>query len=79
MSQVITFSPQPFKSIQLVGFCDASVKAYATVVYLRFKHYAGVCMKFVATKIRVSPLGRVTIPRLELLSVLLLDKLITSV
>ena len=36
-------------------------------------------MKFVAAKTRVSPLGRVTIPRLELLSALLLAKLITSV
>ena len=62
-----------------MGFCDALAKAYAAVVYLRFECDHGACMKFVAAKTRVSPLGGVTIPRLEILSTLLLAKLITSV
>ena len=71
--------PLTFRSVQLVGFCDASVKAYATVVYLRFESEDQVCTRFVAARIRVSPLVKITIPRLELLSALLLANLITSV
>ena len=62
-----------------MGFCDGSIKAYTAVVYLRLEHDDGVCMRFVAAKTRVSPLGSVMIPRLEPLSALLLAKLITSV
>ena len=60
----------------LCGFCDASMAAYAAVVYL--------CVgleqaHFVASKTRVSPLSQQTIPRLELLSCVLLARLITHV
>ena len=68
------------KSVRLIGFCDASTKAYAAVVYLRIEDETQVCVRFVAAKTRVAPLGGVmTIPRLELLSALLLSKLIVSV
>ena len=73
------YNPLTFRSVQLVGFCDASVKAYAAVVYLRFEREDQVCTRFVAARTRVSPLVKITIPRLELLSALLLAKLITSV
>ena len=36
-------------------------------------------MKFIAANTRVTPVGGMTIPRLELLSALLLSKLITSI
>ena len=60
----------------LHGFCDASAAAYAAVVYL----CAGqdLC-HFVASKTRVLPLTKQTIPRLELMSCLLLARLITHV
>ena len=67
------------KSVRLIGFCDASTKAYAAVVYLRIKDEAQVCVRFVAAKICVAPLGGMTIPRLELLSALLLSKLIVGI
>ena len=67
------------KSVRLVGFCDASAKAYAAVVYLRIEGETQACVRFVAAKTRVAPLGGMTIPRLELLSALLLSKLIVSV
>ena len=63
----------------MVGFCDASTKAYAAVVYLRLERDTNVYVRFVADKIRVAPLKGVTIPRMELLSALLLAKLIVSV
>ena len=37
------------------------------------------CVRFIAANIRVAPLGGMTIPRLELLSALLLSKLIVNV
>ena len=43
-------------SCTLCGFCDASLKAYAGVVYLLLETQAGFSVKFVAAKTRVSPL-----------------------
>ena len=60
-------------SCTLCGFCDASLKAYAGVVYLLLETEFGFSVKFVAAKTRVSPLKEQTIPRLELLSTLLLS------
>ena len=62
-------------NLKLVGFCDASLKAYAAIVYVVSD---GSCM-FLASKTRVAPLKTQTIPRLELLGALLLARLITSV
>ena len=63
----------------LYGFCDASTQAYAAVVYLALRTNSGVTVQFVVSKTRVAPLQSQTIPRLELLSALLLSKLVTSV
>ena len=63
----------------LFGFCDASSRAYAAVVYMRIETNVGSSVEFVASKTRVSPVERQTIPRLELLSALLLANLMASV
>eukprot|EP00731_Ephydatia_muelleri_P013896 Em0007g1206a len=63
----------------LQGFCDASLKAYAAVVYLRIQTVAGCVVRLVASKSRVAPVRTQTIPRLELLSALLLAKLLSNV
>uniref|UniRef100_A0A1X7VT18 Reverse transcriptase domain-containing protein n=1 Tax=Amphimedon queenslandica TaxID=400682 RepID=A0A1X7VT18_AMPQE len=62
--------------LRLVGFCDASTKAYAAVVYLVNERSKSV---IIAAKTRVSPLQTQTVPQLELLGALILAKLITSV
>ena len=62
-------------NLKLVGFCDASLKAYAAIVYVVSDES---CM-FLASKTRVAPLKTQTIPRLELLGALLLARVITSV
>ena len=67
------------KEIRLCGFCDASKAAYAAVVYLRFKSELHFMSSIVASKTRVTPLAEHTIPRLELLSALLLARLITTI
>ena len=60
----------------LCGFCDASLRAYAAVVYLVTETDVSTEVAFL---VLVSPLQSQTIPRLELLSAFLLSKLITSV
>ena len=64
---------------QLHGFCDSSQTGYAAVVYIRIKSGNGIYSEFVASKTRVAPLSKQSIPRLELLSVLNLSRLITTV
>lgn len=67
------------RSLTLCGFCDASAKAYAGVVYLLLEMESGCSVRFVAAKTHVSPLKEQTILRLELLSALLLARLLASI
>lgn len=66
------------KKARLSGFCDASSKAYVAVVYLRTTDGEQAQVDFLASKTRVAPTSDMTIPRLELLSALLLAKLCNS-
>ena len=66
-------------SFSLTGFCDASEKAHAAVVYIRAKTQKGFHVRFLTSKTRVNPLQPQTIPRLELMSALLLTRLLVSV
>ena len=63
----------------LHGFSDASTKAYAAVIYLVTHTNTQRQVSFVASKTRISPRRELTVPRLELLSALLLARLIRSV
>ena len=67
------------RTARLIGFCDASSKAYAAVVYLRIETDEDVSVIFVAAKTRVTPIRTISIPRLELLSALLLSRLVASI
>lgn len=54
--------------LQLHGFYDVSVDAYAAVVYLQVSYSDNsVTSRILASKTRVMPLKSQTIPRLELL------------
>ena len=66
------------KSSRLYGFCDASNRAYAAVVYLAVETACGISVNLVVSKTRVAPIQRQTIPRLELLSAVLLARLISN-
>ena len=66
-------------SCTLYGFCDSSKHAYAAIIYLVIESPSGHSIRFVVSKTRVSPLKSQTIPRLELLSALLLARLMKSV
>ena len=72
------FSHQPI-DVQLHGFCDASERAYAAVVFFSSTSSEGkVEVRLVASKARVAPIKRQTIPRLELLGALILSLLVSK-
>lgn len=52
-------------------FCDASQKAYATVIFLRCEDEKGISVQLLSAKSRLSPKANITIPRLELLACVL--------
>lgn len=56
---------------QLIGFCDASSKAYAAAIYLRTVIDGKVNVNLIFSKARNAPKKRLTIPRLELMSTLI--------
>jgi len=66
-------------SYSLQGFCDASEKACAAVVYLKIKREDDVQLRFLSSKTRVCPIKKMTIPKLELMSALILARLIDSI
>ena len=65
---------------QLHGFCDASIRAYACVLYARATYPDGsVQTFFITAKSKVAPLKQVSLPRLELSAAVLLADLVTFV
>ncbi len=65
---------------QIHGFCNASDLAFAAVVYLRTEYNNGeVEVNLVASKTRIAPIKRQTIPRLELLGANTLARLVDSI
>ena len=67
-------------SVFLHGFSDASKRAYAAVLYLTSKYPNDHTeTRLLCSKTRVAPTSKQTIPRLELLGVLMLSRLVSSV
>lgn len=68
------------KTVQIHGFSDASMQAYAAVAYLRTENEKGeVITRIIASRTRVAPLRTVSLPRLELSGALLLSKLLKQI
>ena len=64
-------------SSQLHGFSDASEEAYADVVYLRIQYSTKRAhTSLVTSKTKVSPIKRISIPRLELCGAQILTQLL---
>ncbi|UYV74090.1 hypothetical protein LAZ67_11002078, partial [Cordylochernes scorpioides] len=68
-----------FEQASLHVFCDASQDAYATCIYLRTVKNEEVNVQLVASKARVAPKKKLTIPRLELMSCLIGSRLTKQV
>ena len=72
----VTSEPDTKELVYELGtFGDASCSAYAAVVYLVIKSRISTQVRFIASKTRVAPLKKQTIPRLELLFALILARL----
>ena len=66
--------------IELHGFSDSSEMAFATSVYLRVEFESGkIDSKLIASKLKVTPIKKQTIPRLELLGACLMVKLVENI
>ena len=59
-----------FSDLTLICFCDASIKAYATAIYLYHPSQGNYKVDLIFSKTRLAPI-QITIPRLELLGVLI--------
>ncbi|XP_053968420.1 uncharacterized protein LOC128869844 [Anastrepha ludens] len=66
-------------SYELHAFADASIHAYAAVVYLKVVSHTSVNIHLIISKTRVPPLKKVTIPRLELCAAVLAAQLCDKV
>ena len=76
------FDLKDVKIIELHGFSDASLKAYAAVIYISFELKDGsYCVNVVANKTKVNPIERtnLTIPKLKLMACVLFNQLMFSV
>lgn len=66
--------------VELQGYCDASLAAYAAVVYLRVVDFQGnIKISLVTSRTRVSPVKQQSVPRLELMGAVLLSELLVEV
>lgn len=67
---------QDSQDLRLHVFCDSSEKAYSAVAYLQGETKDGkVTISLVASKSRVAPLKRMTLPRLELMGAVIAARL----
>ena len=65
--------------LQLHGFCNASIQAYSAAVYVRSLKNDSIVTNLLTAKSKIVPNRKLTVPKLELMSCLLLSRLIVSV
>ena len=58
------------KETELLCFCDPSSKAYVTTIYLRCQENGQTITNLLFSKSRIAPLKETSLPRVELLAVL---------
>ena len=70
---------QNFTELDLHGFCDASIQVYSAAVYVRLSKNDNIVTNLLTAKSKIVPNRTLTVPKLELVSCLLLSRLIVSV
>ena len=65
--------------LELHGFCDASIQAYSAAVYAQSLKNDNIVMNLLTAKSKIVPNRKLTVPKLEIMSCLLLSRLIVSV
>ena len=83
VTQLVKFRvPRPFPALhsvfRIVGFCDASEKGYAAVLYLHATVESSFQVSLLRARSKVAPVKTLTIPKLELSAALLLTRLLKS-
>ena len=66
-------------NIELHCFCDSSLQAYSSVIYICVITNLGVKVNWICSKIKVLSMKEVTNPQLELMPCVLLTKLLQSI
>ena len=66
-------------NFELHGFCDASLQAYSAVIYVRTVKNDVITTNLLTAKSKIVPNRKLSVPKLELMSCLLLSRLIVSV
>ena len=60
-------------------FCDSSNQIYIAAIYLRIETTFGIRVSLLVSTTKVTPLKKLSMPRLELLSCVILSKLLNEV
>lgn len=66
-------------TVELIGFSDSSEVAYGAVIYARVIENNHIRCSIIASKTRVAPLSKQSLPRLELCAAVLLSELMEKV
>ena len=79
LPRCIAMKTERYITYNLTCFCDASAKAYATAIYLHQEMENHAKADLVFAKSRIAPIKQTTIPRLELMAVVIAVRCATFV
>ncbi|XP_070066934.1 uncharacterized protein [Drosophila virilis] len=66
-------------TVEIHGFCDASLSAYGACVYTVLKCHGNTSVRPLCSKSRVTPVETITVPKLELCGAALLAELLSEI
>jgi len=79
ISRWIGIIPNSLKNLSIHVFCDASQDAYARSIFSRVEDINDISVQLIQSKSRVSPVKKLSIPRLELLAATIGARLFATV